>query len=514
MRWHIHFSLLLFSLLLSSLLVPATTAAAITLTAGRQDYYFLTGQPVEIPLAMNSSYPDAIPGTVRFSTDAQLQKTGVVLISTENRVFAYTIPVGQSSLDLTIAPSPVSRDYKVHVSFYYTDPSPVNASLPEFFVHIVADPSLMNNSTVSLESTSLPESGEIPATSSVSVVQQDIGVQEQAGSDSTGRQSSASGQPQPDTEAARQQQQRDKELLEREQDAFGGLLGRDPLVVTVNVSLVSEGFTRQAIITQPAGNDTGTFSMLYRRGAGDQVVVQGSMQGGAVPSVLELANANITADPALDTNITFQSFTRTLAEQDYGYGEIAINRTLTGAMANITYASPDGKKAYVNATTEDNRVLQVSMEQATGSSGSPLVPVLIVAAVLLVISGRYVHRRYMRRGLPVPTAGTGPRPLAFDHRMESERLISEAELAFSRHQYADAYGLAGRALRIFLSYEYGNRGEVTPTEIINLLRGAGVDITTIDAVLGQCSDVVFARGKTDAGEFSTMVSRIRKMIRE
>ena len=75
-----------------------------------------------------------------------------------------------------------------------------------------------------------------------------------------------------------------------------------------------------------------------------------------------LANAEITADPALDTNTTFQTFARMLAGQDYDYNEIAINRTLTGAMANITYATAEGKKAWVNATTEDDRVVQVGME--------------------------------------------------------------------------------------------------------------------------------------------------------
>ena len=125
--------------------------------------------------------------------------------------------------------------------------------------------------------------------------------------------------------------------------------------------------------------------------------------------------------------------------------------------------------------------------------------------VIFIISGWYVHRRYTRRGLPVPSVRTGPLPPAFDHRMEAEQLISDAELAFSRHQYADAYGLAGRALRVFLSYEYGDHGEVTTLEIISLLRRSGFDTTTIDAVLGQCSNVVFAKGGTDASEFSFIV---------
>jgi hypothetical protein len=501
-------ALLLSGFLLACLLVPPATGAGITLAAGQQDYYFLTGQPVVIPLAVTSSFPGAIPGTVRFSTDEQLQKTGQILISTENRVFNATIPAGLSFLNLTMDSSTVPRDYKVHVSFYYTAPSPVNASLPEFYLYIVADPVLEKNSPASLESTSLPESGEIP-TSSASVVQQDAAVQEQMGSDSIGQQSPSGGRQPPGNGA---QQQQDMSMQESGQEAFDALLARDPLVAAVNASLAAEGFTRQALNTQPTGNETGTFSMLYRRGAEDQAVVQGSLQEGTVPSVLEEANAAITADPVLDANTTFQSFARELAGWEYTYGEISINRTLTGAMANITYTSPEGKPAWVNATTGDNRVVQVSMEQGTGQTGFPVIPVLMLALLILITSGWYVHRRHMRPGRPVPP-GTRPLPPAFDHRMEAERLIGDAERAFSRKQYADAYGLAGRALRVFLSCEYGDHGEVTTMEIISLLRDAGRDTGTISVVLGECSNVAFARGETDADEFSSLVSRIHTIIR-
>jgi hypothetical protein len=495
-----------------SLLVPTALAADITLTAGQQDYYFLTGQPVEIPLAVTSSYLDEIPGIIRFSTDAHLQKTGMVMISTQNRVFPQTIPAGWSFLNISLAPSLVSRDYKVHVSFYHTAPSPVNTSLPEFLIHIVADPGLVKNSPVPLASTSQPERGEIPSKSSVSAVEQTVSIRQQMGSDSTGQQSIASGQPQPDTEAARQQQQRDKEKREREQREFDGRLERDPLFVAVNKSLGAEGFIRQTLDTQPAGNDTGTFSMVYRKGAEDQVVVRGAMQGGIVPSVRELANTAITVDPSLDADTTFQSFTRTLAEQKYDRTETAINRTLTGAASNSTYATLDGKKAFVNATTHDNRVVQVTMEQETGPDGFPLVPSLLLAALILTMVGAYGYGRRGRRRLPDPQARTGLPSPDFDHRMAAVRLLNDAELAYNQHRTSDAYGWASRALRVFLSHEYGNKGEVTTTEIVSLLRTSGRDYRDSEALLQRCDEVVFARQEPDDGQFLSMILTIREII--
>ncbi|MEI8331066.1 MAG: hypothetical protein WCF90_05390 [Methanomicrobiales archaeon] len=135
------------------------------------------------------------------------------------------------------------------------------------------------------------------------------------GSDSTGQQAIASIQPQPDTQAERQQQ-RDKERREREQVEFDSRLETSPMFSAVNENLVASGFTRQTFDNQPVGNDTGTFSMVYRKGAEDWVVVQCTMQGVVILSVLEASNAAITADSALAVTRTSQSFNRPL--QEYG----------------------------------------------------------------------------------------------------------------------------------------------------------------------------------------------------
>ncbi len=497
-------------LLLLCLLIPLVMAGDISLAADQQDYYFLTGQPVEIPLVVTSTFSGETPGTVRFSTDARLQKTGVVMISTQNRILSQKVPAGRSFLNLTLAPSQVSRDYKVHVSFYYT--APVNASLPEFYIHIVTNPGLLKDSAVPLVSTSRPETGGIPTNSSVSIAEKTVSTRQQMGSDSTGQQAIASIHPQPDTQAERQQQQRDKEKREREQMEFDGRLETSPLFIAVNESLVAEGFTRQTFDTQPAGNDTGTFSMVYRKGAEDRVVVQGSMQSGVVPSLHEASNAAITADPALGVNRTFLSFNRTLQEQGFGHAETLINRTLTGTMANITYSAMDGKKAYVNATTEAGHVVKVTMEQETGPAGFVDVALFSLATVLLLVFGGFAYRKYIKRKQPIPDARTGSLPQDFDHRKEAERLLNEAGLASDQHRYTDACGQAGRALRVFLSYEYGNQGEVTTAEIVSLLSKSGRDTGQIEALLERCDEGAFARQEPADAEISSMISRIREII--
>ncbi len=64
-----------FCLLILCLLVAPSLAADITITSAQKEYYFLTGQPVDIPLTATSSYPDTITGTLQFSIDEQAPKT-------------------------------------------------------------------------------------------------------------------------------------------------------------------------------------------------------------------------------------------------------------------------------------------------------------------------------------------------------------------------------------------------------------------------------------------------------
>jgi hypothetical protein len=505
MKWRVPCLLLLICLLL-----PAVTAADITLTADRQDYYFRTSAPVEIPLAVESSFPGEMPGTVRFSTDTYLQKTGVVMITTENRVFARTVPAGSSFLNLTIAPSPVPREYKVHISYYYSAPAPVNVSVPELLVHIVAEPGSAGDLLSPVSSTSRPESGAIPSSSSVAVAEQAVGTREQMGSDSTGHGLPSGGQPQGGTAAGRQQNLQEKAQREREQSEFDQRLASDPLFLLVNASLDADGFTLMARDTQPASNMSGTFSLLYRRGAGDQVVVQGSMRDGTVPSVHEAANAEIMADPVLSANTSYQSFRRTLAEGGYRHRETDLDRTLAGVETTVLSTGAGGEKAYVNATTIDGTVNRITLEK---DSEGGLFPLMLLPVFFLAAAGTwFLYRKY--RG-PVTGNWTVEGPvLTIDPRTKAERILKDAEEAFGRQQYPEAYGLAARSLRVYLSHESGDSSEVTATEILAEVSAGGQDTSAIRTLLDRCGDVAYAKGQPDAEDFSALVGRIREIIRE
>lgn len=498
-------------LLIAGLFVPPALAAGITLSVDRQEYYFPAGEPAEIPVLAESTFLHGVNGTLQFSTDQQLQKAGTILISTRNRVSQITIMPGLSFMNLSAGTASVPTDYRVHVSFDYTDTSPVNVSLPEIIVHTGTSPPGPDIVKSPVISTSGPGSLDIPVTSSVQVVEQAVSVREQAGSDSARQSSAAAGSPQLN-QSEMQQQAAERVKREQEASAFDAKLAFDPLVLEVNRSLAAEGFVRQSLDQQPASDDTGTFQMLYRKGAGGQVVVQGSMTSGTVLMVSEQADIPINGSPELAANTSFQSFRTILAEEGYGHTETVVSRTLTNISLIALYTGTDGRKAFVNISGEEDLVTRATLEKGTETSLPVTVMALFIAGAVIAAGGCFVYRKYHSKTGGNQAGIAGPMAEPFDYRKEAQRLLVEARAAYDRRDYPGAYSNAGRTLRLFLSYEYGDGTEISSEEVLALSHIPGKDIPDFSTILAQCDEVMFARGEPDTGRFTAMIDRIRQAV--
>jgi hypothetical protein len=102
---------------------------------------------------------------------------------------------------------------------------------------------------------------------------------------------------------------------------------------------------------------------------------------------------------------------------------------------------------------------------------------------------------------------------AIDPRAGAEQVLFEAEAAFGRQQYPEAYGLAARALRVYLSCESMDGSEVTAAGILAAIPAGKYDHAAIGTILDKCADVAFAKGEPDDGEFTLLAAQIREIIR-
>jgi len=512
-----NFLILCLIAVLAALMLPAVVAGAsgtITFTAGQKEYYFVVNTPAVIPLSATSSYPQEIPGTIQLSTDEQLQQPGIVMVSTRNRVIPYTIEPGDSYVNLSAGTSGQPTDYKVHLTFDYTDSSPKEVTLPEIIIHFVADPSQAQNSPSPVSSSTGAGTGNVPSSSSVHISQQTVSPQQQASNDGSTQSALQNNQMQQDANALKNQMEQEKAKRDVLQSEFEKKLLGNPLVQDVNATLGADSYSRQALDTQPISNDTGTYSMTYRNDAGTQVTVSGSMVAGEVPSALEQSNTTFNTTPALETNATFRAFDQSLAGQGLVRTETRDNRTLTDAVINLTYTNPDGRKAFVNATVNGGVLTGLSLATEPETSPLPLILAVVVTIAVVAGIGWLVYRRYSRRKTRSeenPAESVAHRQ-PFDHRQAAQQILALAETAFREQNYPAAYGYAGQALRLFLSYEHGARYEMTNGELLAYLRVQGKEIDGIPERLARCSEVEFAKGGPDEAEFSAMIGKIRKII--
>lgn len=508
---------LLLLIFCAGLLVIPATAADITMTAAGTDYYFGFGESADVPVAITSTFDHDIDGTLQFTTTEQLQNTGTVMMSTKNKVYTNTVSPGASQIILNAGTSDVAKTVKVQVAYDYTGTSPVHVALPEILIHFVEKPQQSGSSQSPVTSTSSAGTGNVPSSSSVQIVQQSVSAQQQAGRDGTSspQQSLQNNQMSQDANALKEQLQKEAEKKETEKAAFEEALSRDPLLASVNESMAADGFVRSSQATNPESGTAGTFSQEYRNAAGETATVAGKMENGAVPSVTETSAAPVNVTAPLAANTSYQTSAGKFSEQGFSRNTSTLIRSADGgATVNLTYQDPQGKRAFINATTDGKNVTQLTVA-VEPDAPFDYVPVLAAIGIVVVvaIAAWILYRRFRRPGAPnlrmvPPSAPREP----FDHRKAARELLKQAEIAYGRQQYPDACGLAGQALRLFLSGENGAYREMTNMELLAFLRSINADTGTVRELLDRCSDVEFARGTLGADEFPRMAAAIRSLI--
>jgi len=231
--------------------------------------------------------------------------------------------------------------------------------------------------------------------------------------------------------------------------------------------------------------------------------------------VTEISAAPVNVTAPLAANSTYQSAVKQLSEQGFARNTSMLNIAAGGgSMVNLTYQNPEGKRAFVNATTDGTNVTQLTVATEPDAPFDYL-PVLaaIVTGVVILIAAWVLYRRFRRPGAPaLNPLFTAPPREPFDHRKAARDLLAKAEIAYGKQQYTDACGLAGQALRLFLSGENGVRHEMTNTELLAFLRSIPADSRTVRDLLDRCADVEFARGTLGPEEFPEIVASIRSMI--
>jgi len=287
-----------------TILYPAI-ADEIVLQTNQSDFYVVTGQTAEIPLTIQSSYPDSVPGMLFYSMTQALNTQGFTSSYTNSQQENYRINPGRTDTSLLVGSQNAGGDVDLLLSFEYTDENgPKTVQLPPITIHFVSDesqaehksnPQSSTTTQGSASSTALGSSQSTSTTDMLAQMQQDMMQMQQM---STQSMQSSYNQPRSASQALQNNQmnantaslaqQMAKESSEKEdlKQALTETLQKDPLFLKAHDLVSQSGYEVVSSSVVPKTDTRGTFMIQYKNPAGSLLHLSGEIEDGSVSSVV------------------------------------------------------------------------------------------------------------------------------------------------------------------------------------------------------------------------------------
>jgi hypothetical protein len=493
-------SLILFFSLALVFCVPGAWADQVNLSTPQAEYFFPVGNEAAIPVTIASTYDHDITGTLSLSMAPEYAGTAATQNeSTRERAFsAFT---DSRTVSLPIGESDVPADYLLSVSFMYNENGERSATLPGITIHFVTKPeappagetSLFSTDSATVSSGSSSSSGQSPATN--------------PGSSDT-LAALVNNQVPQDTRALQAEIQDELNRSGQEQEELMGYIAADPVVSSLNQSLVSAGFTPGQAEVFPASNRSGSFSLSYVSGK-KSAVISGLVNDSRVRFAQEFSHDPVPLPDPLRGNASYQDYQNQATMAGFTRNQTTINATPDNENVDIALAGPGNRILHATATIRNGTVTAF----AGDSPDDPLAiagPAIALAVVILLCAGIWYFARFHEidhAGQEDPAPPELPRDVAW-------RLLEKAESEAAQNRYPEAYRTTSRALRIYLAGTRGNGKELTSHELWQIIPADAEDTVKIRWVLERGEAVGFAKDIPDPGEFREMVHSSRRVIKK
>lgn len=280
-------------------------AEEIVFSTGQSDYYVLVGEESDIPLSIQSDYPDPVRGMLLYSMTQAIQAQGLSSSFTNQQQQSFSINPGSTGTALRVGAQNTPGSMKLDIAYEYTDDSgEKTVILPTITIHVIENPDQAQNQNNTRQSSTTKghaqQSGSgstqgITAQDLLSQMQQDMMQQmmtrPQAGSaGNQERQQSAqealyNNQMNADATALAEQLATEAEKKEDEKQSLEQALKQDLLYQKAVRLLLDTGYSESSATLIPTTNDSGSFSMQYTSQAGVGMQLTGTIKEGEVSSL-------------------------------------------------------------------------------------------------------------------------------------------------------------------------------------------------------------------------------------
>ena len=519
----------------------AVYAQDILLSTNQTDYYFKTGENAIIPIEINNTYGKQISGILQYTISQLINQGNIQLSNYNTEKKSLSINEENNKISLDVGKSDTPSNFTVNLGFNYNENGNRIVPLGPIIIHFVSDESQKNT-----HQQNKMQSSSQPSTQSN---QQDIFSQqqqqmEQGLNELFGNQSDLFSQQQQqmeqklnellgnqqnqpqnqqqqlqnnqlaqDSNALKQQLDRQVQKQEQIKKEFEQKLFSNNEFLNRHQNLLKNGYNINASNLNAKSNDTGSFDIKYNNTTGKWATLQGNMINGTMTNINEQSqDKQEKLLEKLKQNKSYQQFNSKLLTEGFSQNDIAFEAN--GNVTNVILKYEDQKQANATITANfvNDEIRQVTLEDRNSNPLNLMLLIIIAVTVVSALCIYFAIKKFKnKKSFTIIDTQLNPKLKSFDHVIESKKLIDEAIQYHDKGHYKEAFGTAGKSIRLFLSHDAGIKREITSEELIRLIPKDNYPINDIRECLKVTDLVEFAKLKATDYDFKKIISLFNKL---
>jgi hypothetical protein len=515
-------------------------AQDILFSTEQTEYYFKIGEEAIIPIEINSTYGKQISGNLQYTIAQQINQGNVQFSNSNTEAKSLVINEENQKISLDLGTSDTPSNLIMNLNFNYNENGDRIVSLGPIIIHFVSDDSQKNNQQNKTQSSSQPntqsqqqdlfsqqEQQMEQRLDQLLENQQDLFSQQeqqmeqrldellenQQNPSQNQQQRLQNNQLSQDSSSLKQQIQKQVQKQEQIKKEFEKHLSSNNDFLNKHQKLLENGYNVTNDILNPMSNDTGSFEIKYKNTEGKWATLQGNMKNGTITELKQQTqDRQEKLLEKLKQNILFQQFHNQLVKKGFFQNDINFEDNENDTNIVLQYENQKHDNAKITANFENDEIKRVTLEDTSSNSSNLILLILaVVAAIVSVISVYFVIKKFLKKKKKTFTINdpspTIPKLKSFEHIIESKKLISQAQQYHDKGEHKEAFGTAGKAIRLFLSYDAGLKREITSEELIRLIKKYNnYPIDAIRECLKITDLVEFAKSNATEDDFQKIIS--------
>jgi HEPN domain-containing protein len=506
------------------LIIPTINAGLfnsgdITFSVNQKEYYFKTGENAIIPLEIENTYGKQINGMLSYTYTQEINQGGMHMSSSNTQSTSFSVEEGKNTENLNFGTSNSPSTLSISLKYSYTDKETRIVNLDEIKIHFVSDENQKQNKenkqASSSEKYSAPQQNQQqdPFSQMQKEIDEMMGRNQQQNSQTT-EQKMQNNQIGQDSSALKKQMERQLQEQEQLKQEFQKQLSKNQEFQQEHQKLLQQGYNLTSGDLKPSSEDSGKFDLQYQKQNGEKAQLKGEMENGEIKNIQKLTQEDKEEIiKKLNENKDFKKLNKELQEENFNQKNMEFSLEENKTKIKVNYRNPQNQTNSISADVINGTIQNVRVENLNEEDKNYFLIFLIILIILLLIGSYFIYKKYYKKTKKVEKEIKNTiieKP--FDYKSEAKKLLNKSKILFQEKRYKDAYEKAGQSLRLYLSYKYGLKKEITNDEIIRILKNKNKEIKPIKECFDLCSLVEFAKYDANKKDFEKIIKLGEEII--